>query len=265
MPTAPTWLEKLAERARTEVARRQKQRPLAMLSAMARAAPRPPPLERTLRRAEPPRLIAELKRRTPTEWLDRELEIGRTARECEAGGAAALCIATEPSLHGGSLDDLRRARAGCTLPILCRDVLVEPYQLAEVRLAGASSCWLHAQLLPGKALPTMLRSAAELGLEPVVELHTLAELERALDAGAAIVVPEPRDPQKHAVIEGRTVELVARAAAAGVLVVVADGDAPPDTAGVDAWLLGRGLMQAAERQAYLRQARSSAGRHSSGV
>jgi len=111
----------------------------------------------------------------------------------------------------------------------------------------------------------MLRSAAEVGLEPVVEIHTLAELERALDAGAAIVVPEPRDPQKHAVIEGRAAELVARSVAAGVLVIVAEGDAPPDTPGVDAWLLGRGLMQAAERETYVQQVRGSAKRHSSTV
>lgn len=252
MKAQGTWLEKMVQRALAELPARKKAKAPALLATYAKAAPRAPPFEQAVRRATGTRVIAELKRRTPRAFLDRDLDLTETAREFERGGACALMVATEGPHFGGTVEDLARARAGSRLPLLRRDMLIDPYQLAETRVAGASAALLVATVLEGKTLPEMLRAAAELSLETVVEVHDQEELDRALDAGAAIVAIDPRHPRSFEATAGLTQSLAARAHKAGALVLAGGVETPADVArlvaeGADAVLVGTCAILAGDR------------------
>jgi len=212
----PEELQRLVQRVRMEVATRLKCRPAVLLVPMAKAAPKPPPLEAALRRAEAPVVVAGLWRRTPERWLDRDLDLETAARACDEGGAVAHAVATDPALFGAVADDFPRARKGSRKPLLRREVIVDPYQLAEARIAGASGVWLRADALPGAALGLILKAARELGLESVVEVDGDEALERSLDAGAAMVAVASEVPQAGDILH----RLVTRALAAGSLPLV---------------------------------------------
>lgn len=238
------WLEKAVRRTREELAARQKTKPQGMLVALAKAAPRPPPLESAIRGAAGVRVIAGLMRRTPEGFIDRDLDVREAAGDFARGGAVALMVATEAPNLGGTTDDMVRAREGCGLPILRCDLFVDPYQLAEARSGGASAVWLSAALLPGTALSAMLKSAAELSLEAAVETSDEAGLDRALDAGARIVLL-PDDA-------ATAPERFAKVARAGSLSVGRGVCGPDDVrrlvqAGADAVLVTRPLIEAGDR------------------
>lgn len=251
-----TWLEKAARRARQDVQTRQTKKPLALLRTLALAAPKPPSFEQTLRRAPAPRVVAELTRQTP--WggfLDRSLDLTVAAREAVAGGSPVLSIRTEPIAFGGSMDDLTRARQGArTTPLLRRDVIIDAYQLVESRASGVSAVTVPVALHAGAALGALLRTASELGLEAACEVYDEAELDRALDAGAAIVVIEHREPGVSAADLGRSEQLAPRAHRAGTLVLASGGIASAEdvrrlqAAGVDAVLVAEAFLRAADRE-----------------
>ncbi|HZU61088.1 MAG TPA: indole-3-glycerol phosphate synthase TrpC, partial [Solirubrobacteraceae bacterium] len=133
-------------------------------------------------------LIAEHKRRSPSAGLIREdLALEEVVRAYERGGAAALSILTEGPSFGGSLDDLRQARATSSLPILRKDFVVEPYQLYEALAAGADAVLLIVAALDPAGLRSLHGRATELGMAALVEAHDESELERALEIGASLV------------------------------------------------------------------------------
>ncbi|TAM75336.1 MAG: hypothetical protein EPN50_02895, partial [Chloroflexota bacterium] len=146
-------------------------------------------------------LIAEVKRRSPSAGrlvADGADLVGR-ARAYEAGGAAAISVLCEPHWFGGSLDDLRAVRAAVTVPVLAKEFVVDPRQLPVLRAAGADAVLLIAALHPRRRLRSLIRSALDLGLEPLVEAHEARELERALLAGARLVGLNNRDLRSLAV------------------------------------------------------------------
>src|SRR5205814_9421279 len=100
---------------------------------------------------------------------------------------------TDEPFFQGSLTDLERVRAAVSLPLLRKDFLLDRYQLLEARAAGADAVLLIAEVLPGDALPRLLRQAAELGLQALVELYDRDNLRRVLDAGARLVGVNNRD------------------------------------------------------------------------
>ncbi len=142
-----------------------------------------------------PAVIAELKAASPSKGVIREpLDCATLAAELEAAGAAALSVLTEPHFFHGSLENLRRARATCTLPLLRKDFIVNEYQLMEARAAGASAALLIAALLDDDArLRDLVDAAHGLGLEVLLEAHTDGELERALATQADLVGVNARD------------------------------------------------------------------------
>jgi indole-3-glycerol phosphate synthase len=247
-------VRKMADRARTEVAARLKLKPAAMLMTLARAAPKVPSLEAALRRAESPVVVAGLWRRTPERILDRDPDLAETARGCEEGGAAAIALSSETAHFGAVADDFPRVRAATRLPLVRHDLVVDPYQLAEARLAGASACWLFEAALPGPVLAKMLTAARDLGLDALVELVTDAGLERALDAGASLVVVSalagPKESGEEA--EARVLRHVARARSSGALPIVAGLDDPArrsafEAAGAGVFLLDAPILLADDK------------------
>lgn len=160
---------------------------LAALEAQAASSPPPPPFARALR-GDRVRVIAELKRRSPSKGAINEgLDAGARAAEYEAGGAAALSVLTEPIRFGGSLDDLTAAGRAVAIPRLRKDFIVHEVQLLEARAAGASAVLLIARALPPARLLALAAAARHRGLECLVEVRDEAELATALEVPGAVV------------------------------------------------------------------------------
>ena len=166
----------------------------------------------------------------------------------ERGGAAALSILTERPNFGGSLDDLRAARAASRLPILRKDFVVDPYQVVESVAAGADAILLIVAALERDELARLHDQARELGLDALVEVHNRGELRSAAAVGASLIGINNRDLTTLEVDTGRTLELLP-SVPAGATVVAESGfsrarelDQITD-AGVDAVLIGEALMR----------------------
>ncbi|HEV3096212.1 MAG TPA: indole-3-glycerol phosphate synthase TrpC, partial [Candidatus Dormibacteraeota bacterium] len=139
-------------------------------------------------------LIAECKQRSPSGGvLQQPYDPVGLARRYAANGAAAISVLTEPEFFGGSLDHLRAIRAAVELPLLCKDFIIDPVQLRAARWAGADAVLLIVAILDDGDLRTLRQAATELGLQAVVEVHDEAEVQRAMDIGAAIIGINNRD------------------------------------------------------------------------
>lgn len=139
-------------------------------------------------------VIAEVKRRSPSAGPIREdLDPGERAAQYAAHGAAAISVLTDGPYFGGSLDDLQTAARRCPLPLLRKDFILDEVQILEARAAEASAVLLIVRALVRPRLEALLRCAAELDLDALVEVHTRGELDEALEAGANIIGVNSRD------------------------------------------------------------------------
>jgi indole-3-glycerol phosphate synthase len=194
-------------------------------------------------------LIAEHKRCSPSAGAIREdLTLEDVVASYQRGGAAALSVLTESRNFGGSLDDLRRARAASSLPLLRKDFIVDPYQLHESLAAGADAILLIVAALEDPHLSALYDLASELGLAAVVEVHDERELERALAVGAGLIGINNRDLTTLEVDTRRTFELRARVPTGKVVVAESGFSRRAEldelaAAGVDAVLIGEALMR----------------------
>lgn len=223
-------------------------------AAVSRAAllDRPLPAPRGFRRAlaRPGlSLVAEIKRASPSEGAIRPgADAAATAALYEAAGAVALSVLTEPRFFGGDLADLAAARGATHLPALRKDFVVDAYQLAESRAAGADAVLLIVAAL-GPATGDFVAEAAALGLDALVEVHDEDELRIALDAGADLVGINNRN-LKDLSVDLAVTERLAPLVPRGVTVVAESGverwaDARRlARAGADAILVGTVLMKA---------------------
>ncbi len=252
-------LERIVEDTRGEVKRRRKQTPLAELEALLERRPEEGfrPFSEALTRPGVS-VIAEHKRRSPSAGMIREgATVAEVVKAYERGGAAALSILTEPFHFGGSLDDLREARAASSLPVLRKDFIVDPYQLYEAAAAGADAILLIVAALELPQLDYLLQEAGALGLDALVEVHDERELEQALEVEADVLGLNNRDLADFSVDIERTYELLSDVPA-GKTVVSESGFSSRDEldelerVGVDAVLIGETLMRAGDIEAATR-------------
>jgi indole-3-glycerol phosphate synthase len=139
-------------------------------------------------------IIAEVKRRSPSAGSIREdLDPGERASLYAGHGAAAISVLTDGPYFGGSMQDLRSAAERCPLPLLRKDFILDEVQILEARAAGASAVLLIVRVLERARLEELLRYAADLGLDSLVEVHTLSELGAALESGASVIGVNSRD------------------------------------------------------------------------
>ncbi len=139
-------------------------------------------------------VIAEIKRRSPSAGdLNMSMDPVEQALAYAAGGAAAISVLTEPEYFGGSLDDLSSVHHAVSLPVLRKDFIIDPRQVAESRGAGADALLLIVAGLDRGLLRELMAECEAVGIEALVEAHSEAEAETAAAAGARIIGVNNRD------------------------------------------------------------------------
>jgi indole-3-glycerol phosphate synthase len=251
-----TYLDRILERHR-EVAAAEI-RSLDELVAQARDLTPARGFRAALAAAEQLAVISEIKRRSPSKGdLNPGLDPAVMARTYEAGGATCLSVLTDVEFFGGSVADLRTARAACTLPVIRKDFTVSAFDVADARLMGADCVLLIAAALSAGEVADLHGLAVDLGLDVLVEIHDERELESALAAGATLVGVNQRDLVTFQVDHARAVRMAGAIPDHVVKVAESGVRGPADAralraAGYDAILVGETLVTAADPQAALR-------------
>ena len=251
------FLSEHVERVREEL----KRKPPDESALLARAMNAPPPRDFAgALRQDPPAVIAEIKRASPSAGQIADLDPGATAVMLEGAGAAAVSVLTEPRHFDGSLSDLRAARTKTTVPLLRKDFLVHPAQVIESRAMGADAVLLITACLSESELAAMLAVAAELGIAALVETHSGADLDKALAANAPIVGVNSRDLESLEVDEDRALRLMGEISDDRTVVFESGVSTRAQVeraldAGAHAILVGEALMRAKNPAAKLRQLR----------
>jgi indole-3-glycerol phosphate synthase len=251
-------LERIVDATRNDLRRRRKEVPIGDLERRLAARTDDRPFSEALTQPGVS-VIAEHKRASPSAGGIRPgSSVTDIVGAYERGGAAALSILTEPHHFGGSLADLQEARAASRLPILRKDFIVDPYQVYETAVAGADALLLIVAAVSAEDLEVLYREARAIDLDVLVEVHSDAELECALEViDADVIGINNRDLGDFSVDTDRTFELLSDVPA-GKTVVSESGFHSRDQldelerVGVDAVLVGESLMRSPDPEAALR-------------
>lgn len=204
-------------------------------------------------------LIAELKRKSPSRGMLRErFDPVSLAQTFEKSGAAALSVLTDEFYFGGHLDFLRDAKQFTEIPALRKDFIVDPYQVYQAALYEADAVLLIARILTEETLMACMQAADQLGLEPLVEVHSEEDLAIALRSGAHVIGINHRDLRTFQV-DPRVSEILVPRIPAGKLIVAESGIQTAEDVqrmqrlGVHAVLIGEALMTAPDPAAKIRE------------
>ena len=204
-------------------------------------------------------VIAELKKASPSRGVLREdYAPAALAPQLAGAGAVALSVLTEEEFFQGELEHLRSARKAVPVPVLRKDFILDPWQVWETRATGGDSFLLIVAVLDDSLLRSLLALGQWLGMEPLVEVHTPEELDRALAAGARIVGVNNRDLRTFDVRLETSFDLIERIPDGCIAVSESGIHSREDVqrlraAGFDAFLVGEQLMKAADPAAALRE------------
>jgi indole-3-glycerol phosphate synthase / phosphoribosylanthranilate isomerase len=203
--------------------------------------------------------IAEVKRRSPSAGdLRPDADPARLAAQFANAGAAAVSILVDERF-GGSLDDLKAARAATTAPVLAKGFFTEELDLLKLRLAGADAALVILRDVDDQRAAGLLSYGRELGVELLVEAHDADELQRAVALGADVIGVNARDLATFEIDRRAQLDLVARLREHDAVVVAESGvhtraqGAAAELAGADAILVGSALMQAGDPAQKLRE------------
>ncbi|TCD05277.1 indole-3-glycerol phosphate synthase TrpC [Erythrobacteraceae bacterium CFH 75059] len=197
-------------------------------------------------------LIAEIKHKSPSKGVIRErFDPAAHAREYERGGAACLSVLTDRSYFGGADDHLRGARAACGLPVLRKDFLVDPWQVAQSRALGADAVLIIVAALDQTTMHEIEDAAEEHGMDVLVEVHDADELARALDLRSPLIGVNNRDLRTFKTDLCVTERLAPLVPSTRTVVAESGIDAHTDlkrleNAGVRTFLVGEALMRQAD-------------------
>jgi len=229
-------LDEILAHKRAEVAAAKAAIPAPEMAEIARSRPDAPRgLRKALAEGSPPRVIAEIKRRSPSRGEIRaDFDPAALAKAYSEAGAAAISVLTDERYFGGRVEYLERVREATRAPVLRKDFAIDPYQIDEARARGADAV-LRAR-------------ASDLGLDSLVEVHDEAELDAAIAIGADLVGINNRNLETFEV-DLATTERLAGRVPAGVVVVAESGIFTNDDiqrlerAGAQAFLVGESLMR----------------------
>ena len=186
--SAPGMLRNILASTRAEVERRKAQQPEAELQRrLAQSTDQPRGFAEALAHGRPA-VIAELKRASPSKGrICKRYQPAHIAASYAQAGAHCLSVLTDGPFFQGRLSHLQKARAACSLPVLRKDFMIDPYQVYESRLAGADCILLIAAALDDTRMQELANTATDLGMDILVEVHTAAELQRALRLDAPLI------------------------------------------------------------------------------
>ncbi|HET7305263.1 MAG TPA: indole-3-glycerol phosphate synthase TrpC [Segeticoccus sp.] len=244
----PTVLDEIIDGVREDLAVREARVPLSQLKERAARTPGALDARAALAAAGGVKVIAEVKRSSPSKGaLAMIADPAAIAGDYAAGGATAVSVLTEQRRFGGSLADLDAVRAAVDIPVLRKDFVVTPYQLWEARAHGADLVLLIVAALDQTTLVGLRERAESLGMTALVEVHDEHELSRAVDAGARVLGVNARN-LKTLEVDRSTFARLAPQVPAGVVRVAESGVRGPHDileyarAGADAVLVGESLV-----------------------
>lgn len=242
-----------------DLRRRLDRDPLDDAALLARARARPPARGfETALAARTPAIIAEVKRASPSAGaIAADADPIRQATAYRDGGAAVISVLTETEHFGGSLLDLGAVHASVDVPVLRKDFLVAPSQLIEARAHGADAVLLITSCLRDDELASMLSMAGDLGLGVLLETHSDADLDRALDTDATVVGVNARDLETLVVDADAARRRLGRIPAGRIAVMESGVGSRGDVeaavaAGASAILVGEALMRSGDPSAAVR-------------
>jgi indole-3-glycerol phosphate synthase len=208
-------------------------------------------LSKALERQARTKIIAEIKRASPSKGvINDKINVAETTRMYKDGGACAISVLTEEKYFRGSVDDLRIVRRTVDLPILRKDFTVDEFQIYEAAAAGADAVLLIVAALNIETLAKFQSLANELGLDALIEVHTLDELEIAAEIGATLIGINNRDLRTFDVSLNVSRELI-KHRPDGALVIAESGISSREqinelrALGFDGFLVGESLMRSA--------------------
>jgi indole-3-glycerol phosphate synthase len=257
-----TILDKIVAWKRDEIVRHKRAKPFEVVQA--EAALTPPRDFAAALRAPGVRLIAEVKRASPSKGLLRHnFDAVALAQEYETNGAAAISVLTDEHFFQGSLDHLRDVRQNVALPVLRKDFVLDPYQVYEARAAGADAVLLIVAAMDDGDLEALHCLVQQLGMVALVEVHDETELARALQVGPRVVGVNNRNLRTFEVDLATTARLRPLVPAGVILVAESGVHTRADVArladiGADAMLVGEALVRAADVGRKVRQLVGSA-------
>jgi indole-3-glycerol phosphate synthase len=247
-----TILDQIVATKRQEIRRAKEQLPESRLRRQLPAAPPIRDFLGALARPGPIRLIAEVKKASPSKGVIRaDFDPVAIARIYQEHGATCISVLTDERYFQGSLEYLRRIRQSVDLPLLRKDFILDPYQVVEARAAGADAVLLIAECLDDAALRGLHDAVIELGMTPLVELYEPENLPRVLEAGARLIGINNRNLRTFEVDLGHTLRLRQQIPSDRIVAGESGIRTRADvlrlqSAGVNAMLVGETLMARAD-------------------
>ena len=258
----PDILTRILARKAEEIAERTARLPLADLTARIADLPETRGFAAAIEAkidAGLPAVIAEVKKASPSKGIIRpDFDPAAIARSYEAGGAACLSVLTDKDFFHGSEDFLKQARDACSLPVLRKDFVIDPYQVYEARVIGADCILLIVAALDDEQLEALSLLAADLDLDVLCEVHDEEELERALNLPVPLIGVNNRNLRTFETTIDTSIRLQAMIDYDRILVSESGIHTHDDIerlqdAGINAFLVGEAFMRADEPGAELKR------------
>jgi indole-3-glycerol phosphate synthase len=244
-----TILDEIVATKRVEIAKLRERTSLDELRRRAKDAPAPRDFYRALAAPGPIRLIAEVKKASPSAGVIRpDFDPVAIARTFAEHGAACISVLTDEPYFQGRLEYLQQVREAVDIPVLRKDFILDEFQILEARAAGADAVLLIAECLDDCMLRSLHNASLELGMTPLVELYDPPNLERVVEAGAAVIGVNNRDLRTFKVDLEHSIRLRKQAPSDCIFVsesgVASHADVQRlQAAGVDAILVGESLTR----------------------
>lgn len=244
-----TILGKIVARKHEELIERQRRHSLSDQEQFARAASSVRPFAEALAKRNPS-VIAEIKKASPSQGVIRpDFHPSRIAIQYEQAGAACLSILTDIDFFQGSDTYLREGRDACTLPVLRKDFMIDPYQIVESRGLGADCVLLIAACLSNEQMKELYDTATSFGMDALIEVHDRAELDRALDLPARLIGINNRNLKNFSVSLNVTLGLRQHVPSDRLLITESGISKPADVdlmqaSGINHFLVGERMMRA---------------------